>query len=101
MKDYAETGDCRRRYLLKYFGEELGEACGNCDNCEAGVVAEEERQAEKHPFPVKSRVLHKKLGRGTVMRYEEDKVVILFEDAGYKSLVTAFAVEKGLLEKAG
>jgi hypothetical protein len=31
------------------------------------------------------------------VRYEEDKVVILFEDAGYKSLVTSFAIEKGLL----
>jgi len=24
---------CRRQILLSYFGEELGEPCGNCDNC--------------------------------------------------------------------
>ena len=31
---YVESGDCRRRTLLKYFGEEYNEHnCGACDNC--------------------------------------------------------------------
>ena len=30
---YAETTECRTRYLRRYFGEEEGEACGHCDNC--------------------------------------------------------------------
>ncbi|MBZ0207288.1 MAG: DNA helicase RecQ [Flavobacteriales bacterium] len=31
---YAETGMCRRKYLLHYFGEQLpGDNCGACDNC--------------------------------------------------------------------
>ncbi|SFP83371.1 DNA helicase RecQ [Sphingomonas rubra] len=29
----VETGGCRRRILLKHFGEELEQDCGNCDNC--------------------------------------------------------------------
>ncbi|MGR6330722.1 DNA helicase RecQ [Sphingomonas sp. XXL09] len=29
----VETAGCRRRILLKHFGEELSEDCGNCDNC--------------------------------------------------------------------
>ncbi|MCL4146531.1 UNVERIFIED_CONTAM: hypothetical protein GTU68_011023 [Idotea baltica] len=30
---FAETSACRRQVLLRYFGEERSEACGNCDNC--------------------------------------------------------------------
>ena len=29
----VETGGCRRRILLRHFGEEPAEDCGNCDNC--------------------------------------------------------------------
>ena len=29
----VETAGCRRRILLKHFGEERLEDCGNCDNC--------------------------------------------------------------------
>ena len=29
----AEIPSCRRQVLLAYFGETLGEPCGNCDNC--------------------------------------------------------------------
>jgi ATP-dependent DNA helicase RecQ len=102
MKDYAETRDCRRRYLLTYFGEKTDGLCHHCDNCEEGVAAKhdakKEQEDESLPFPLKSRVTHKKLGEGTVMRYEADKVVVLFDTEGYKSIVAQFAVDKGLMK---
>ena len=30
---FCETTDCRRQVLLRYFGEEAPEPCGNCDTC--------------------------------------------------------------------
>ena len=30
---WCEVTECRRRPLLAYFGDELAEDCGNCDNC--------------------------------------------------------------------
>ncbi|HEX8383222.1 MAG TPA: DNA helicase RecQ [Sphingomonas sp.] len=29
----VETGGCRRRVLLRHFGEDRSDDCGNCDNC--------------------------------------------------------------------
>jgi ATP-dependent DNA helicase RecQ len=62
-------------------------------------VEKEEAKTENLPFPLKSRVRHSKYGQGMVMKYDQDKIVVLFEEQGVKSLVTSFVVEKKLLER--
>lgn len=90
---------CRREYLLNYFGEEYDTPCGNCSNCDAGVLLEED--AQSRPFPLHSRAVHEVWGEGTIQRYEDDKMVVLFERVGYKTLGVAVVQDRGLLEAAG
>jgi ATP-dependent DNA helicase RecQ len=33
MVQYAHTGDCLQLAIVRYFGEENGQACGTCGNC--------------------------------------------------------------------
>ncbi|MDP8951130.1 MAG: RecQ family zinc-binding domain-containing protein, partial [Actinomycetota bacterium] len=98
MRGYAEVRDCRREYLLNYFGEEFDEPCGYCDNCEAGIVVEEDEG--EVPFPLNSRVVHQEWGEGLVQRYEGDKMIVLFDEVGYKTLAVELVKERGLLEIA-
>nr|HMT09043.1 DNA helicase RecQ [Pyrinomonadaceae bacterium] len=37
MGQFGDLRSCRRRFLLKYFSENLSENCGNCDNCTTAV----------------------------------------------------------------
>jgi ATP-dependent DNA helicase RecQ len=51
MNRYAENLDCRRAFLLGYFGEDTAPECGNCDNCQgagterARLIAETKTRA--------------------------------------------------------
>ena len=99
VRGFAETTGCRRQYVLGYFGEVLDEPCGNCDTCDAGTATDQPDAAES-PFELQSRVRHASWGEGTVMRYEGDRIVVLFEEVGYKTLLLATVQERGLLETA-
>jgi ATP-dependent DNA helicase RecQ len=94
IQGYAEVAGCRRKYLLNYFGEEMDEPCGFCDICASGLPTE---NSSSIPFPTNSRVTHASWGQGLVMRYEGDKIVVLFDDVGYKTLSIEIVTTNGLL----
>lgn len=97
MRAYAETDRCRSAFMLGYFGAEVGDRCGICDNCVAGV-APDETQAEDAAYAVQDAVRHDEFGLGTVTDVEEDRVTVLFDDVGYRTLSTELVEERGLLE---
>ena len=94
MRAYAETDDCRRAFLLSYFGEPFEPPRSHCDNCEAGRVAAPPSDV---PFPVGARVAHGQWGEGVVQRYDDDAVVVLFDEAGYKTLALEVIRERAIL----
>jgi ATP-dependent DNA helicase RecQ len=94
MRSYAETQGCRRDHILSYFGEEHAVPCFYCDNCDAGLVHPD---AAVRPFPIGAPVTHKSWGPGEVQRYDRDRVVVLFESVGYRTLALSLVEEEGLL----
>lgn len=96
VRTYAETRECRREVLLSYFGEAYEGPCGACDNCAAGRTAEDEGAADR-PFAVGAAVRHAEWGAGVVQRYGGERMTVLFEDAGYRTLGVDLVVDRGLL----
>ncbi|SDM56498.1 RecQ family ATP-dependent DNA helicase [Allokutzneria albata] len=99
MSGYAETTGCRRQYLLGYFGEQLDEPCGNCDTCDAGTARH--RSPDDCEFPRHSHVRHRDWGHGVVMSVEEDRLTVLFDEEGYRTLSLAAVREQDLLQSEG
>lgn len=99
MRGYCETQGCRRQFLLAYFAEQLPEPCGNCDTCRAGT-AEPAPDMAQAPFALQSRVRHDTFGEGVVMSYEQDpdRVTVLFQSAGYKTLALEALRRNKLME---
>ncbi|MFD8294661.1 RecQ family ATP-dependent DNA helicase [Streptomyces bauhiniae] len=112
MRGYAEATGCRRRFLLGYFGQggDPDESCGACDRCEAAELAEEGGAEggpavlagtggpipepasspapveDEHPFPPGTLVRHEQWGQGSVMSEENERLTVLFETVGYRTL---------------
>ncbi|KOV90027.1 RecQ family ATP-dependent DNA helicase [Nocardia sp. NRRL S-836] len=94
MREYAGTRGCRRRFLLGYFGQELDGPCGHCDRCDEGVRDDDAVASEHRPDSV---VEHEMWGRGTVVQQDGDKLMVLFDEVGYKTLSLAAVEESGVI----
>lgn len=97
VRAYVETDSCRGRFLVNYYGEPFRARCEHCDNCLTGKAGE---APAEEPFPVNARVTHPKWGVGTVVRYEADRVTVLFDGAGYRTLARELVAERELLKPA-
>ncbi|MEU8374945.1 ATP-dependent DNA helicase RecQ [Micromonospora sp. NPDC048894] len=95
MRAFAETTGCRGQVLLAYFGEQMSHICGHCDNCHAGTSVANDGAVG--PFPVHSQVRHPEWGPGLVLNYEDDRMTVLFDEVGYKTLSVRVVSEQGLL----
>jgi ATP-dependent DNA helicase RecQ len=84
VRGFAETPGCRREFLLGYFVEAYEGPWGACDRCVSGEVAAAD--AGDGPWRPNDRVVHGQWGDGVVMRGEADRVTVLFETVGYKTV---------------
>jgi ATP-dependent DNA helicase RecQ len=98
MRRYAEMTDCRRRFLLRYFGQGADDPCLRCDNCDAGRST----PAGGHgAFGAGTRVEHQEWGRGVVLADEGDRITVFFDEVGYKELLTSTVLDHHILTPAG
>jgi ATP-dependent DNA helicase RecQ len=96
MRAYAETDRCRTEFLVGYFGERLGERCDVCDSCRAGT-APELTEDEESPYALQEQVRHEEFGAGIVTDVETDRLTVLFDEVGYRTLSLEVVAEQGLL----
>jgi ATP-dependent DNA helicase RecQ len=104
VDDYADGPGCRRVRLLGYFGQAYDPPCGNCDRCDqgeglagSGTGLEEGTHGHDGPFPVGTVVEHEEWGRGEVLTIEDDRLTVLFDAGGYRTLSLELVAEGDLL----
>ena len=108
MAFYAQTGFCRWKVLLEYFGEPVHwDRCGKCDNCQRPPDAALPTPALRHrqprpvltcnpevrPFSPGAAVRVSRYGEGRVVATWGDKVTILFPSSQTRTFLAAYVQE--------
>lgn len=94
LRSYAESSECRRALVLSYLGEPFTPPCGACDNCDAGRSSDGSATDE---WQEGARVHHDRWGVGTVLQSSTDRITVLFDEGGYRTLSTALVAARSLL----
>jgi ATP-dependent DNA helicase RecQ len=103
VRGYAETGGCRRAFLLGYFGEPFEPPCDGCDRCLEARASRPARGATVAPagaiaaIEVSQRVVHAHFGPGVVTAVDDERVTIAFDRVGYRMLSGRAVLEDGVL----
>jgi ATP-dependent DNA helicase RecQ len=103
MVFYAQTGYCRWRVLVEYFGESLeGERCGRCDNCRRDAQRDSPLEAAATPLRQPRRVTRRRAfvpgdavrvpryGEGRVQRAAGDEVSVEFADGAVRTFLASY-----------
>ena len=91
MTRYLDGQDCRWRTIGAYFGQRVDGPCGRCDRCEAGLPDAAADTAS--PVEVGAAVVHDTFGPGVVEGASGRTVTVLFEGAGYRTLLADTAAD--------
>jgi len=102
MVFYAQTGYCRWKVLVEYFGELMpGEACGHCDNClkqarreaapaQDAVVLRHPRKMRRRVYAAGDPVRVPRYGEGRVQRSAGDEVTVEFADGAVRTFLASY-----------
>jgi ATP-dependent DNA helicase RecQ len=109
MVAYAQSGYCRWKLLLDYFGDDNGiERCGSCDNCVSppAIIDEPPADGQEHAhieeallaedesptphFSVGDKVRVPKFDIGTVTVIEGDKITVAFAQEETRTFMAEF-----------
>lgn len=91
MVGYAQSGFCRWKVLMAYFGDEDFDQCGICDNCRNPPIPEEVQKPEIQPsdkpqeeeddIRIGSMVTVPKFDEGQVVSIAGDQVTVTFPNS--------------------